>query len=82
MAIATLAEQRNIPFVIDVAAMDAITAKGYKNVFRCFPKIELFMVSMGKFLDQIIKEKKGDHQEDCRFQRRRRLWSQPGSRLY
>jgi branched-chain amino acid transport system substrate-binding protein len=58
MAIATLAEQRNIPFVIDVAAMDAITAKGYKNVFRCFPKTELFMVSIGKFLDQIIQEKK------------------------
>ena len=58
MAIATLAEQRNVPFVIDVAALDAITAKGYKNVFRCFPKTEFFMTSMGKFLDQIIKEKK------------------------
>lgn len=58
MAIATLAEQRNVPFVIDVAALDAITAKGYKNVFRCFPKIEYFMNSMGKYLDLIIKEKK------------------------
>jgi branched-chain amino acid transport system substrate-binding protein len=58
MAIATLAEQRNLPFVIDVAALDAITAKGYKNVFRCFPKTEYFMNSMGKYLDQIIKEKK------------------------
>ena len=58
MAIATLTEQRNVPFVIDVAALDAITAKGFKNVFRCFPKTELFMVSMGKFMDQIIKEKK------------------------
>jgi branched-chain amino acid transport system substrate-binding protein len=58
MAIATLAEQRNIPFVIDVAALDAITAKGYKNVFRCFPKTDNFMTSMGKYLDQIIKEKK------------------------
>jgi branched-chain amino acid transport system substrate-binding protein len=58
MAIATLAEQRNIPFVIDVAALDAITAKGYKNVFRCFPKTEYFMTSLGRYLDQIIKEKK------------------------
>ena len=58
MAIATLAEQRNIPFVIDVAALDAITAKGYKNVFRCFAKTEYFMTSMGKYLDLIIKEKK------------------------
>ncbi|MCU0578699.1 MAG: ABC transporter substrate-binding protein [Desulfobacterota bacterium] len=58
MTIATLAEQRNIPFVIDVAAMDAITAKGYKNVFRCFAKTEYFMTSLGRYLDQIIKEKK------------------------
>jgi len=58
MAVATLAEQRNIPFVIDVAALDAITAKGYKNVFRCFPKVEYFMKSLGVYLDQIIKEKK------------------------
>lgn len=58
MAIATLAEQRNVPFVIDVAALDAITAKGYKNVFRCFPKTEYFMNSMGRYLDQIIKEKR------------------------
>ena len=58
MAIATLTEQRNVPFVIDVAALDAITAKGFKNVFRCFPKTEIFMVSMGRFMDQIIKEKK------------------------
>jgi branched-chain amino acid transport system substrate-binding protein len=58
MTIATLAEQRNIPFVIDVAALDAITAKGYKNVFRVFAKTEYFMTSMGKYLDLIIKEKK------------------------
>ncbi len=58
MAIATLSEQRNIPFVIDVAALDAITAKGYKNVFRCFPKVEYFMKSMGIYLDQILKEKR------------------------
>jgi branched-chain amino acid transport system substrate-binding protein len=58
MAIATLAEQRNVPFVIDVAALDAITAKGYKNVFRCFAKTEFFMSTMARYLDQIIKEKK------------------------
>lgn len=58
MVLATLAEQRNVPLVIDVAALDAITAKGYKNVFRCFPKTEYFMTSMAKYLDHIIKEKK------------------------
>lgn len=36
MAIATLAEQRQVPFVMDVAALDAITQKGYKHVFRIF----------------------------------------------
>ncbi|NNG01005.1 MAG: ABC transporter substrate-binding protein [Desulfobacteraceae bacterium] len=36
MAIATLAEQRQVPFVMDVAALDAITQKGYEHVFRVF----------------------------------------------
>ena len=36
MAIATLAEQRQVPFVMDVAALDAITQKGYQHVFRIF----------------------------------------------
>ena len=36
MAIATLCEQRQVPFVMDVAAMDAITKKGYKYTFRVF----------------------------------------------
>lgn len=41
-----------------MAALDAITAKGYKNVFRCFAKTEFFMTSMARYLDLIIKEKK------------------------
>lgn len=36
MAIATLAEQRGVPFVMDVAALDEITQKGYRHVFRVF----------------------------------------------
>ncbi len=36
MAIATLCEQRQVPFVMDVAALDAITKKGYKYTFRVF----------------------------------------------
>ncbi len=36
MAIATLAEQRQVPFVMDVAALDDITKKGYEHVFRIF----------------------------------------------
>lgn len=36
MAIATLCEQRQVPFVMDVAALDEITQKGYKYTFRVF----------------------------------------------
>ena len=36
MAIATLCEQRQVPFVMDVAALDAITQKGYQYTFRVF----------------------------------------------
>jgi branched-chain amino acid transport system substrate-binding protein len=36
MAIATLCEQRQMPFIMDVAALDAITQKGYKYTFRVF----------------------------------------------
>lgn len=36
MAIATLCEQRQVPFVMDVAALDAITKKGYKYTYRVF----------------------------------------------
>jgi len=56
MAIATLAEQRQIPFVMDVAAMDAITQKGYKYTFRVFVTGSSFAKSAVHYLDQIIKE--------------------------
>ena len=36
MAISTLCEQRQMPFIMDVAALDAITLKGYKYTFRVF----------------------------------------------
>lgn len=56
MAIATLAEQRQVPFVMDVAAMDAITQKGYKYTFRVFVTGSSFAKSAVHYLDQIIKE--------------------------
>lgn len=37
MAIAQVAEQRGVPFVINIAAAPAITEQGYKFVFRNFP---------------------------------------------
>ena len=36
-AIAQVAEQRGIPFVINIAAAPQITEQGYKFVFRNFP---------------------------------------------
>jgi branched-chain amino acid transport system substrate-binding protein len=37
MAIAQVAEQRGVPFVINIAAAPQITEQGYKYVFRNFP---------------------------------------------
>jgi len=57
MAIATLAEQRRIPFVIDVAAADVITQKGYKYTFRVFPRGSVFGVKACHYVMQILNEK-------------------------
>jgi len=57
MAIATLAEQRQIPFVMDVAALDAITQKGYKYSFRIFPTVRTFGKYACKYIGQILQEK-------------------------
>ncbi len=58
MAIATLAEQRQVPFVMDVAALDAITQKGYKYTFRIFPTVSVFGQKAVEYVKQIIEEKK------------------------
>jgi len=57
MAIATLAEQRQVPFVMDVAALDDITKKGYKYTFRIFPTVTIFGETAVNYVAQIIKEK-------------------------
>lgn len=54
MAIATLCEQRSVPFVIDVAALDAITQKGYEYTFRCFPSVTGFAENMVSHLKKIF----------------------------
>jgi len=56
MAIATLAEQRRIPFLMDVAALDAITQKGYKYTFRIFPTVTDFGQGSVNFVRQILDE--------------------------
>jgi branched-chain amino acid transport system substrate-binding protein len=57
MAIATLCEQRQVPFVMDVAAADDITRKGFKHTFRVFPTTTKFADSMLFYMTQIMKEK-------------------------
>ncbi len=57
MTIATLCEQRGIPFVIDVAAADDITQKGFKFTFRTFAISTNFANNMILYMSQIMKEK-------------------------
>jgi len=57
MTIATLCEQRGVPFVMDVAAADDITRKGFKYTFRVFPTTTKFADSMLFYMDKIMKEK-------------------------
>ena len=54
MAIATLAEQRQIPFVMDVAALDDITQKGYKYSFRVFITSKGLVGGAVKYLKEVI----------------------------
>ncbi len=57
MTIATLCEQRSVPFVIDVAAADDITKKGFKHTFRTFAISTNFANNMLLYMTQIMKEK-------------------------
>ncbi len=57
MTIATLCEQRGVPFVMDVAAADDITQKGFKHTFRTFPTSTNFAANMLLYMSQIMKEK-------------------------
>ena len=57
MTIATLCEQRGVPFVMDVAAADDITQKGFKYTFRVFPTTTKFAESMLFYMGKIMKDK-------------------------
>lgn len=57
MTIATLCEQRGVPFVMDVAAADDITQKGFKFTFRVFAVSTNFANTMLLYMGQIMKEK-------------------------
>ncbi len=58
LAISTLCEQRQIPFVMDVAALDKITEKGYKHTFRVFITVKGLLNGAVKYL-KLVTETKG-----------------------
>src|SRR4030065_925774 len=55
MTIATLCEQRGVPFVMDVAAADDITEKGFKFTCEVFPYTTKFADAMLFYMGQIMK---------------------------
>lgn len=57
MAIATLCEQRQKPFLMDVAALDAITKKGYKYSFRVFITAGGLVGGAVKYLKEVCETK-------------------------
>ena len=58
LAISTLCEQRQVPFIMDVAALDSITAKGYKYTFRVFITVTGLLNGAIKYL-KMVTEMKG-----------------------
>ncbi len=57
MTIATLCEQRGIPFMMDVAVADDITRRGFKFTFRISPYTAKFAEAMLFYMTQIMKER-------------------------
>ena len=57
MAISTLCEQRQVPFIMDVAALDKITAKGYKYTFRVFITVSGLLNGAVKYLKMVTDMK-------------------------
>jgi branched-chain amino acid transport system permease protein len=57
MAISTLCEQRQVPFIMDVAALDKITDKGKKYTFRVFITVSGLLNGAIKYLKMITDMK-------------------------
>ncbi|HEV8661570.1 MAG TPA: ABC transporter substrate-binding protein [Candidatus Methylomirabilis sp.] len=56
MAMAKVAEERRIPFLIDIAAADHITRQGYRHVFRNFPTSGVFGLKAIQFMTDLFAE--------------------------
>ncbi|MBW2444073.1 MAG: ABC transporter substrate-binding protein [Deltaproteobacteria bacterium] len=57
LAISTLCEQRQVPFIMDVAALDSITAKGYTYTFRVFITVTGLLNGAIKYLKMVTDMK-------------------------
>jgi branched-chain amino acid transport system substrate-binding protein len=55
-AIAQVAEQRGVPFVINIAAAPAITEQGYKYVFRNFPVASRILIDAFENQKEIFEQ--------------------------
>ena len=56
-AIAAVAEERKIPYLVVTGATDDITQQGYKYVFRLNPTNTYYASGMMSFLGQVVKPK-------------------------
>ena len=71
LAISTLCEQRQVPFIMDVAALDKITAKGYKYTFRVFITVTGLLNGAVKYIKMItdikgVIDEQNTIRPDCR----------------
>lgn len=57
MAVSTLCEQRQVPFIMDVAALDKITDKGKKYTFRVFITVSGLLNGAVKYLKMVTDMK-------------------------
>ncbi|MEN8244851.1 MAG: ABC transporter substrate-binding protein [Thermodesulfobacteriota bacterium] len=57
LAISTLCEQRQVPFIMDVAALDKITDKGYKYTYRVFITVSGLLNGAIKYLKMVTEQK-------------------------
>lgn len=55
MAIAQVCERREVPFVVDIAAADQITASGFRHVFRVFPTTTTLGRNGTSYLHEVIR---------------------------
>jgi branched-chain amino acid transport system substrate-binding protein len=56
-AIARIAQQKKIPFLINTGSSDKITEQGWNYVFRLNPSVSEYSVAAESFLNQVVKPK-------------------------